>query len=177
MKGKLLFEETQYFKYTWSWWLIVLITPPTLGGIVYSFIQELDRSGGEMSEGAMTTLFALIGTSTLIGGVIWLLHVLHLIVKVDEGTLTFTFYPFVRTPRSLSKSDLRQLYVRKYNPISEYGGWGYRVRGRRGKAFNIKGNWGLQLVFPDGKQLLLGTQKPKELEQAIQQLKGNWGME
>ena len=56
----------------------------------------------------------------------------------------------------------------------EYGGWGYRISPRNGKAFNIKGSWGLQLVLSNGDKLLLGTQKPEELKKAIEQLKESW---
>ena len=37
----------------------------------------------------------------------------------------------------------------------------------KGKAFNIKGNMGLQLQFKDGKKLLIGTQKEEEIKQFL----------
>ena len=35
------------------------------------------------------------------------------------------------------------------------GGWGWRYSIRNGRAFNISGNKGLQIIFKDGKKLLL----------------------
>jgi hypothetical protein len=62
-------------------------------------------------------------------------------------------------------------YIRKYNPIKDYGGWGIRWGSfRKGNAYNMSGNMGLQLVFKDGKKLLFGTQRSSELDQIIEQL-------
>jgi hypothetical protein len=61
------------------------------------------------------------------------------------------------------------LEVVKYNPISDYGGWGVRLS-RNGKAFNVKGEFGLKLYFDNRKPLLIGTQKPEELKKILESL-------
>jgi hypothetical protein len=38
----------------------------------------------------------------------------------------------------------------------------------KGKAYNVSGNQGIQLVFKDGNSLLIGTQKPNEASAALQ---------
>ncbi len=40
--------------------------------------------------------------------------------------------------------------------------------GRAGKAYNVSGNRGVQLKLSSGKGLLIGSQRPEELAQAIQ---------
>jgi len=52
--------------------------------------------------------------------------------------------------------------VRKYKPLLEYGGYGIRGFGNN-RALNISGNTGLQLVFKDGRKLLIGTKKGHEM--------------
>ena len=64
-------------------------------------------------------------------------------------------------------SEIGKIYVRNYNPISEYGGWGYRKWGE-GRAYNTKGRQGLQLVLKDGSKPLVGTQKKDELEKIVE---------
>nr|MBP6978828.1 hypothetical protein [Lentimicrobiaceae bacterium] len=55
-----------------------------------------------------------------------------------------------------------------YSTIGEYGGWGYRMGGKKaGVAYNISGNMGLQLELKNGKKILLGTKKPVEMEEAL----------
>jgi hypothetical protein len=47
--------------------------------------------------------------------------------------------------------------------------------GKNGKAYNISGKRGVQFEFLDGKRLLIGTQKPKELIQALDTVSGKKG--
>lgn len=74
-------------------------------------------------------------------------------------------YPF----RSVfySWSDVEKVYIRQYNPIGEYGGWGLRYS-RNGRALNVSGNIGIQLELKNGKQLLIGTKQPDKAKAAIQ---------
>ncbi|MBK8703741.1 MAG: hypothetical protein IPN33_08970 [Saprospiraceae bacterium] len=66
---------------------------------------------------------------------------------------------------------MAKVYVRQYKPIAEFGGWGLRYSmSGKGRALNVSGNMGLQLEFKDGKKLLIGTQKPKEIELVLTNL-------
>ncbi|MHC4338483.1 MAG: hypothetical protein ACYSTG_11155 [Planctomycetota bacterium] len=70
---------------------------------------------------------------------------------------------------------MSECYARTYKPIREYGGWGIRYSFRKGigRAYNMSGNKGVQLVFKNGKKLLIGSQKPDELAQAINSIMKN----
>jgi hypothetical protein len=83
-----------------------------------------------------------------------------------------------------SWDDITSAYIRKYNPLIEYGGWGMKYNfgrwnwiripgwgalGRSG-AFTISGNKGMQLEFADGKKLLIGTHRQEELEETLEKL-------
>ena len=59
--------------------------------------------------------------------------------------------------------------VRRYSPILEYGGWGYRP-GRKKLALNVSGNQGLEIKFRNGRKLMIGTQKREDLERVIRRL-------
>lgn len=79
------------------------------------------------------------------------------------------FIPFIFKTKFIPWSEIETVHIRKYKPLREYGGWGWRV-GPNGKAYNVKGNQGLQLLFKDRTALLIGTQKPKELEMFLKQI-------
>jgi hypothetical protein len=64
---------------------------------------------------------------------------------------------------------LAEVKVREYRPLAEYGGWGVRGFGKN-RALNVSGNFGLQLVMKDGAKMLIGTQKPQELEDFLKSL-------
>lgn len=53
-----------------------------------------------------------------------------------------------------------------YRPIRDYGGWG--VRGsRRHRALNARGDRGVLITRRDGTTLLVGSQRPRELLEAL----------
>jgi hypothetical protein len=176
MKGKILFQEEQSFRFSWSWWLIVgisIFSFFTLGiGLYEQFV--LGRPWGDQPMSDTTLLLFCISMSTILGGLIWLFSSARLKIALDHEALTYSYFPFERSTKTLTKNDLKEIEVRKYRPLMEYGGWGYRRSWRNGKALNIKGKWGLQLVRQDGKKILIGTQKPKELASAVVKLKEFW---
>lgn len=178
MKGKLIYKETQTFRGTLVWWLILVVSLPIVGMFLWAFYQQLilGESWGTkpMSDMGLVVVGSL--SLTVVGSVFALFHTMKLIVEIDEGALYYSFFPFVRTKHTVSKTQVENLQVRESNPILEFGGWGYRIGFFTSRAYNVKGKWGLQLVFTDGEKLFLGTQKPKELEQAIHTLKASWGM-
>ncbi len=54
-----------------------------------------------------------------------------------------------------------------YAPITEYGGWGIRGWGRN-TALNAHGSQGVRLTLQDGSRVLVGSQRPEELAQALE---------
>jgi type IV secretory pathway VirB3-like protein len=109
-------------------------------------------------------IFALF----IVGGVALLIIGMKLVTEVDSDRLRVRFFPFVR--RDIPLKDIVHWEARTYSPILEYGGWGIRTglfRRRGGGALNARGNRGVQLRFADGKDLLVGSQRPEELAAAI----------
>ena len=103
--------------------------------------------------------------------VICLVAILFLFLKlrtrIDEKGISFKFTPFHFKSILIHWKEVDKAYLRKYNAISEYGGWGIKggipwVKGN-GRAYNVKGNIGLQLELRNGKRILIGTQKENEI--------------
>lgn len=164
MKGKIIFREEQCFVGTWMWYLVIGIALLSVGGVVLSLTQEIDNEG----------IIGLILVTIATGGAILLLYVSKLYVTIDHQAIYYRYPPFVNSEKKITKEDIDKIYVRKYKPIWEYGGYGYRFRFRSGRAMNVAGNLGVQLIKKDGKRLLIGTQKPEGMKQAVRRLKENW---
>ena len=91
---------------------------------------------------------------------------INLLVEVQEEGIYIRFMPFVR--RNIPFSDIAAFEARSYDPIKEYGGWGVRIGWGKGKrAYNTSGNQGVELFMKDGKKIMIGSQRPVELEAAI----------
>ncbi len=101
-------------------------------------------------------------------GFTYLFYALKLITEVRDEGLYIRFFPL--SHRIILFEDIRSCEVRGYRPIKEFGGWGIRY-GRGGKAYNISGDRGVQLELSEGKPLLIGSQKPEELERSINKLR------
>lgn len=101
-----------------------------------------------------------------IGLLIW---VSKLETEVRQDGLYVRYFPFHTHFRRFGAGDLSDYHARKYRPLLEYGGWGIRC-GFNGRAYNVSGNEGVQLVFRNGKRLLIGSAKPSELETAIRSM-------
>ena len=103
-------------------------------------------------------------------GLLLLFHVLELTVTVRPSETDVRFRPLTR--RRVPHAALRSCEARTYRPILEYGGWGVRRGWGGGRAYNVRGNRGVQLVLDDGTRILVGSQRPEELAAAIRSAAG-----
>lgn len=138
---------------------------------------------------ALTTAAAIVSSgvaldSTLIGAAVLVPLIAAATLLVVFGRMTTEVTPHALRVRvwpltrqhSFEYASMRACSPRRYRPIREFGGWGVRIA-RTGKAYNVTGNLGVQLVFRDGKRLLLGTQRPEALATAIREAARGRGVE
>ncbi len=149
------YKEVQKFNQLWIWL-------PLATTSIISFVLLFTIPGD--------TWDSRIAAILIVAFVILLLTTLRLKTRIDEKGVSFTYPPFMRKGRSFSWDEIQLAYTRKYNPLLEYGGWGYK--GRKGnKAFNVSGSEGLQLEFKDGTKVLIGSQNIKGINQYLTYLK------
>ena len=99
--------------------------------------------------------------------VILTLNLLCQKTRVTDRDLVVSFgavLPFYQRRFSLPKIVAAEAVT--YAPLAEYGGWGIRGWGRK-IALNARGNRGVQLVLDNGSRVLVGSQRPQELVQAL----------
>jgi len=141
--------------------------------VVISVIALQEAFAGEGSQETLEIVLAVvfgIGVPTAITALFFLLK---LETEVRSDGLYVRYFPFHIRFKRFAADELSEYYARKYKPIREYGGWGIRCGlFGKGKAYNTSGNKGVQLVFKNGKRLLIGSQKAEELENAIRSIMG-----
>ena len=164
----LIFKEEQRFRQLWIWGLVigldVLFIVIWGYGIVCQLIFNKPWGNNPMSDSMLIiiSLLVLVFMMTLT----LLMYYARLITVVRYDGLFIRFIPFHLSFHSISLEEVTHCEVREYKPIREYGGWGIRY-GKAGKAYNVSGNKGVLFVFANGKKLLIGSQKPEELYNAI----------
>lgn len=112
-------------------------------------------------------LAAVAGIAVALG--VGLLLTLRLETRLDATGAHYRLFPLQWGWQFRPWADVAQAYVRAYDPLGEYGGWGLKGA-RSNRALNIAGDQGLQLVLRNGNRLLLGTQRPTEITQLLGQL-------
>ena len=86
--------------------------------------------------------------------------------RVDEIGIHYQFYPFHFSCKLISWNSISKCYIRNYNAISEYSGWGLKFS-KKVKSFTTKGNIGLQIELKTGHKVLIGTQKKEEIQRTL----------
>lgn len=164
MNNEVLFSETQRFKQWWLWILLIGINGLMIYGV---FTQVIN--GHTFGEKPASNSQLLIGAALSLLISIFVLS-FRLDTQIKTDGIYVRLFPLQLTYRFFSWKSLLKCYVRKYNAIAEYGGWGLRLGlFGKGRAYNISGDEGLQLEFTNGKKLLIGTQKPQELTEVIEE--------
>ena len=163
MESKILFTERQRFNQWWLWIILFGINGLFLYGIIVQFLSGQlfsDNQGANIGF-----LFAFV--FTLLLGLLFLSF--RLDTQITEEKIYVRFYPLQLKYKEYKWGEISKCTIRLYSPIGEYGGWGLRGFGEN-KAINISGNLGLQLDFINNKKLLIGTNKTKELTEALEKI-------
>ena len=151
-----IFKEQQRFN---QWWLHLIIALTFAGWLLLLFrgIEKTDN----VAEIATLLLFGILLVLVTLG-----ILSLRLETKIDSSGVTARFFPLVFITRHYKWNEIEEIFVRKYSPFAEYGGWG--VRGsKKARAYNVSGNNGIQIVTRDNKKFLIGTKKPEIAKQII----------
>lgn len=146
---KPLFTEKQRFN---QWWLWLLLAVSLAVPAILLFKEASEKSGG--FSGLIIILSVII-----------LFVVLRMTTVVTKENIQLTYFPFVN--KTINLADIETMKVINYGFV---GGWGIRFWTQYGTVYNVLGNKGLHIKFKNGKQLVIGTQKPQELEKVVEQL-------
>jgi hypothetical protein len=165
MTTEKIFTERQHFRQIWLWALLIGINGLFIYGLVSQVFFGQTFGDNPMSNGQL--IFATVG--------VFLLTLLFVFLRLDTAIqhdgIYYRYLPFQWKYKKITWDRISKVYVRQYNPLTEYGGWGLRIGlFGKGQAFNVSGNKGLQLVYDNGKKFLLGTQKPDDIKNILQQL-------
>ncbi|MCB9282970.1 MAG: hypothetical protein H6563_02765 [Lewinellaceae bacterium] len=159
----ILFQEKQFFR-QWYLWIPMVATALLFS---WGMFQQLVL-GKPWGDHPMSDLGLVLG-SLFVYATIGFLGIVHLNTEITQEEVRIVFFPLSR--RTIRWDEIAAAHVRKYNPMLEFGGWGLRF-GKDGPAYNVSGRLGLELELHDGRKLLIGTNKPEELEAVVKKVTG-----
>ncbi len=152
------FEENQRFKQVWVWIVLLGVSAIVLYTVPSAIIHQ-----SEENPISTTNAIVLVVSVLFVIGLLALFFFARLTTKINNDVIEITYRPLMLKPKVFRWDEIDEAFVRKYNSLWEYGGWGIRYSWK-GRAYNTSGNKGLQLILKSGRKVLIGTQKPEELE-------------
>ena len=156
-----VFKEEQRFTQTW----LILILAVGIIMPIAIIVKEYLEINTKMS----TNEFVLTLTGILVS--ISFIFFFKLTTRIDEKGIHYQFFPFHFSLKTIRWEEINKAYLRNYDPIGEYGGWGLKggfpFNKKRGKAINVSGDLGIQLELKNEKRLLIGTQKEFEVKKVL----------
>jgi hypothetical protein len=164
-KSEVIFREVQRF----ASWLRWVVAPSMAVAVVFGMFALRQESLQQPPRTPQIVALIILGILLPIAIAV-LFSLLKLETEVRTDGLYVRFFPFHINFKIFTVEDLSEHYARTYRPILEYGGWGIRCGWRGGRAYNVSGNKGVQLVLKDGKRLLIGSQRADELAEALSTL-------
>ena len=159
-----IYKENQRFTQPWLWFVLISLSALTIYVSINVEKTMNIQDGKPLGDGQSGALIGVIITCL----VVLLFLNLRLTTIVDAKGIKLYFFPLMLKPRIIPWEDINKLYLRQYQSLEEFGGWGVRIGVGERYAYNVKGNIGLQLELKDGKKILIGTNNPVVLEEYLQ---------
>ena len=129
-------------------------------GLIFNFIRQ---------HGTITNSTQILVVGTLICGIVVMMGNIKMTTIIKEDAIYVSYKPFQPRFVKFEWTNIQSAYIRNVNPLVEYRGWGIK-EGPMGRGYLVAGNAGLQLQLKDGQMILIGTQKPEEMEEAVKKM-------
>ncbi len=155
IKETVLFTEVQQLGRWFA--LVVMFSANFLTGFL--LVRELFFSSHVALEG----ILILASIFSLVLGITLAMMRAKLELAISTEGVYVRYFPFQRRYVFLPFAVISEMYVRKYDAFSEYGGTG--IKGSRSNiSYSINSSEGLQIVLKDNSRILIGTEMADHLK-------------
>ena len=155
----IVFKETQKFSQWWLWLILIAIGALPITGLYKQlYLNEAFRDKPMSDLGLI--IFALFVFSLI--AMFWFVQ---LKTEIDQNEIRMHFFPLVK--KRVNWKEIKTAEIVNYGFV---GGWGIRLWTKYGTVYNMNGNKGLAIELLNGKNFLIGTQKPEELTTILEKI-------
>ncbi len=155
-KGDVLYKEEQRFTQWFIWALLVGLVCIPLYGIVRQIILKEPFGNNPMSDGGL--ILFLAGTLVFC----YFFWSIRLRTTVTRDYIHIHYPPLAN--KKIPWNQVSRVEIVQYSP---WIGYGMRLMTAYGTVYNTKGNKGLLLFLKEGKKLMIGTQRPRQIEEVV----------
>jgi hypothetical protein len=156
------FEEIQRVR-KMSWYWIIFIPLVSFG--IWGLINLVGTKDENHINTSLIVFCSIPIVLSLFG------FFLNLKTDYNEKEITLRFLPLPFFKRTIFWNQINKAYIRKFD-WGEFRaiGSGAIPLGNRGRAYHLYGEYGLQIETTDGDKILIGTRKPKSLQEFLKRL-------
>ena len=144
-----------------SGWVILLVSLPVVLVLAVLFANALLHH-------EKTDLLILGGLILLTLAVAVLLSNHSLLLIIDETGICFRYRPYVLRKKCFSWADIKSARIVKYEPISDFMGWGLKKSRKYGNGYTTRGSTGLAITLRNGERFMFTV---IDIEQAGESIK------
>ena len=157
--SKVLFEETQRN-------IIFFIIPIPLA-VAFGAMAAIQIISGKPIGNKPAPDAALVIIFILMAAFAFFIGRQKLKTKITPDEITYSSEIFFSGETVTRFSDVKSISIRKYKPMKEFMGWGVKWNSTT-DCFTMSGDVGLELTLANNKKILIGTQKPAELQLVLE---------
>lgn len=107
-----------------------------------------------------------VGAVVFLALIWWFVLACRIKLRLDAEGVTYQFWPL---PKKRARwEELKGWYVREVSAFGEFGGWGMRYGFNLGWGYVNASDWGLQLVYKEGKRVIISTENPEEVRRWLE---------
>jgi len=163
LANTILFEETQGSTKKFIVDFFKIMTGVLLAAFVFNLIYQ---------KWNFTDISGVLGTAFIVSALGIVVTNTKMVTQIREDGIYVRFPPFQPGYQKFLWKDMKQVYIRRYNALSEYMGWGIRI-GPMGKGYVVAGNMGIQIVLRNNAKVLIGTQQSEKVDAILKAMKLN----
>jgi hypothetical protein len=163
LNNTILFEETQGATRKSVIDFLKILTGILLAVFVFNLLYQKGKFtdiSGVLCTGFILSVLGIIVTRT------------KMVTQIRNDGIYVRFPPFQVGFQKFLWKDIRQVYLRRYNAVSEYMGRGIKT-GPMGKGYTVSGDMGIQIVLRNNYKVLIGTQQSEKVDAILKSLRQN----
>lgn len=157
--SKVLFEETQRN-------ILSFVIPIPLT-IAFGAMAAVQIISGKPIGNHPAPDFVLVTIFVLMAVFAFLMGKQKLKTQITEDDIKYSSGIFFSGETVTQFDNVKSLSIRRYKPMKEFMGWGVKWNSTT-DCYTMSGDIGLELTLANNKKILIGTQKPKELQLVLE---------
>ncbi|SOC15749.1 hypothetical protein SAMN05880501_108137 [Ureibacillus xyleni] len=162
-----IYREVQRPRQIWIWILILLIAALFWYCFIKQIIFKIPVGNNPAPNFVMVILWMMFG----IVFPLCLLYFMKLIIEVRTDGLYIRYVPFQIHYKKFMVSDMASFTSITYRPIAQFGGLGIRLNMNGETAYIMNGNRGVKLQLTNKRVIVVGTEQPHELVNALNSIR------